>query len=313
MTTSFAIRMEDLTKTYGRGKTRVRAVEHINLEIAAGQVFGFLGPNGAGKTTTIRMLMDLIRPTTGKVEIFGINARTPGALRRVGALVEGPAFYGYLSARNNLEILARTANDYRPARIQMLFELVGLSANATRRVGDYSQGMKQRLGIATALLGDPDLVILDEPTNGLDPAGIQEIRTLIRDLAARQGKTVFLSSHLLSEVEQICDRIAIINHGEIICEGPVAGLLAKGKSSLRVLTSPLEKAEGILAARWAVEREEDPLVQAVWLVVDAPADESAEVVRLLVEGGVKVLQAVRRRQTLEEYFMLATEKEDPHA
>jgi ABC-2 type transport system ATP-binding protein len=305
--------MEDLTKTYGRGKTCVRAVEHINLEIPAGQVYGFLGPNGAGKTTTIRMLMDLIRPTAGKVEIFGRDARASGALRRAGALVENPAFYGYMNARQNLEILARTANDYRPARIQAMLDLVGLAARAGHRVGEYSQGMKQRLGIAAALLGDPDLVILDEPTNGLDPAGMQEIRALIRDLAARQGKTVFLSSHLLSEVEQICDRVAIIDRGEIIREGPVAGLLAKGKSSLRVLTSPLEKAEGILAGRWAVEREEDPAGQAVWLVVDAPVGEGAEVVRLLVTGGVEVHQAVRRRQTLEEYFMLATGGEDQHA
>jgi ABC-2 type transport system ATP-binding protein len=310
---SLPIRMDDLTKTYGRGTTSVRAVEHINLEIPPGQVFGFLGPNGAGKTTTIRMLMDLIRPTAGRVEIFGRDARAFGALRRAGALVENPAFYGYMNARRNLEILARTADDYRPARIQSLLALVGLAARAGQRVGEYSQGMKQRLGIAAALLGDPDLVILDEPTNGLDPAGIQEIRSLIRDLAARQGKTVFLSSHLLSEVEQICDRVAIINRGEIIRAGPVAALLGEGKSRLRVLAAPLEKAEGILAARWTVEREEDPALQAVWLVVDAPADEGAEVLRLLVAGGVDVHQAVRRRQTLEEYFMLATGGENADA
>jgi ABC-2 type transport system ATP-binding protein len=202
---SIPIRTENLSKTYGRGTHRVQAVMDLPLEVTAGQVYGFLGPNGAGKTTTIRMMMSLIRPSAGRVEIFGRDAREVGALRRVGALVEGPAFYDYLSARGNLEILARTAGAFRPERVREVLALVGLEHRADQRVGEYSQGMKQRLGIAVALLGDPDLVILDEPTNGLDPAGMQEIRGLIRDLAVRQGKTVFLSSHLLGEVEQVCD------------------------------------------------------------------------------------------------------------
>ena len=208
-----AIQTENLSKTYGRGKNAVAAVKGLNLAVSPGQVYGFLGPNGAGKTTTIRMLLDLIRPSGGKAEIFGRDVRDAGSLRRVGGLVEGPAFYGYLSGYNNLEVLARTANDYRQERIRSLLDQVGLGSRVKTPAGSYSLGMKQCLGVAAALLGDPDLLLLDEPTNGLDPAGIQEMRGFIRHLAKEQGKTVFLSSHLLNEVEQTCDRVAIIHHG----------------------------------------------------------------------------------------------------
>jgi ABC-2 type transport system ATP-binding protein len=308
-----AIRFFDLTKTYGKGKSRLIAVSHLQLEITPGQVYGFLGPNGAGKTTTIRMLMGLVRSSGGRVEVFGCDSRASGALRRVGALVEGPAFYGYLTARRNLEILARTADDFRPDRIRTLLEQVGLKDAADRRVGEYSLGMKQRLGLAAALLGDPDLVVLDEPTNGLDPSGIQEMRLFIRSLAADFGKTVFLSSHLLSEVEQICDRVAILQRGEVIREGPVADLLAEGKSRLRLQVSPLEKAEEVLSGRWRTMREEGSAENGFWLIVEAPAADGAEMVRLLVTAGVDVHQAVVLRQSLEEYFMLATREGGTHA
>jgi ABC-2 type transport system ATP-binding protein len=298
--------MEDLSKTYGRGSRSVPAVKHLNLEVETGQVYGFLGPNGAGKTTTIRMLMDLIRPSGGKAEILGRNVRAPGALKRVDALVEGPAFYGYLSGQDNLVVLARTANDYKPERIQALLEQVGLAARARQPVSGYSSGMKQRLGIAAALLGDLDLVILDEPTNGLDPAGIQEMRGFIRSLAKDHGKTVFLSSHLLNEVEQICDRVTIIHKGEMIREGPVAGLLADGTSTLRVQVSPMEKAEEVLKERWKVSRESLPLEPDAWLILSAPSQDSPKVVEYLVAHGIQVHQVVTRRQTLEEYFLAAT-------
>jgi ABC-2 type transport system ATP-binding protein len=301
-----AIQMEDLSKTYGRGSKSVPAVKHLNLEVETGQVFGFLGPNGAGKTTTIRMLMDLIRPSGGRAKIFGRSVGAAGALQRVGGLVEGPAFYGYLSGRNNLEVLARTADDYRPQRIQELLEQVGLAARAGQPVGGYSMGMKQRLGVAAALLGDPDLVILDEPTNGLDPAGILEMRGFIRSLAKDRGKTVFLSSHLLNEVEQTCDRVAIIHKGEMIREGSVARLLAENASKLRVQAEPVEKAEQALRERWETSRETTPQEQCPWLVVGAPPRESSQVVELLVQQGVRVHQVVIQRPTLESYFLAAT-------
>jgi ABC-2 type transport system ATP-binding protein len=306
MPNALAIRTDSLTKTFGEGKTSITAVKNLNLEIERGQVYGFLGPNGAGKTTTIRMLMDLIRPSAGRAAIFGRSVRDPGSLRRVGSLVEGPAFYGYLSGRNNLEVLARTADDYRPERIGELLERVGLAARAAQPVSAYSLGMRQRLGIAAALLADPDLVILDEPTNGLDPAGIQEMRRFIRDLAETGGRTVFLSSHLLSEVEQTCDRVAIIHRGGLIREGPVAGLLAESAAQVRIQAEPLEPAEQALRERWKVARESAAGESAAWLIVDAPAGESPQAVELLVGRGIRVHQVVVRRQSLEDYFLAAT-------
>ena len=202
---------------------------NLDLEIQPGQVYGFLGPNGAGKTTTIRMLMDLVRPTRGVVRIFGQDThRNSQVLKRVGALVEGASFYSYMSGRDNLVVLAHTANNYCPDRIEFLLEQMELSKSAGQPVSNYSLGMKQRLGIAAALLNDPELVILDEPTNGLDPSGIQAMRSFIRDLAEKDGKTVFLSSHLLHEVEQVCDRVAIIHKGSIVREGIVSELLSGG-------------------------------------------------------------------------------------
>ena len=301
-----AIRTESLTKIFGKGKTSITAVKNVNLEVARGQVYGFLGPNGAGKTTTIRMLMSLIRPSAGRAEIFGRSVREAGALKRVGGLVEGPAFYGYLSGRNNLEVLARTADDYRPERIRDLLEQVGLAGRAAQPVSGYSLGMKQRLGVAAALLGDPDLVVLDEPTNGLDPAGIQEMRGFIRGLAGDRGKTVFISSHLLNEVEQTCDRVAIIHKGEMIREGPVAGLLAESASNLKIQAAPLEQAEQALRERWAISRESIPGDTVPWLVVAAPPEESPQVVEFLVGHGIRVHQVVIQRQTLESYFLAAT-------
>jgi ABC-2 type transport system ATP-binding protein len=301
-----AIRTESLTKTFGKGKTAIAAVKNLNLEVERGQVYGFLGPNGAGKTTTIRMLMSLIRPSAGRAEINGRNVREAGSLSKVGGLVEGPAFYGYLSGRNNLEVLARTADDYRPERIRKLLEQVGLAARADQPVSNYSLGMKQRLGVAAALLGDPELVVLDEPTNGLDPAGIQEMRGFIRGLAGERGKTVFISSHLLNEVEQTCDRVAIIQKGEMIREGPVAGLLAESASNLRIQAAPLEQAEQALRERWEISRESIPGDAVPWLLVGAPPGESPLVVEFLVGRGIRVHQVVIQRQTLESYFLAAT-------
>lgn len=298
-----AIRVDDLSKTFGRGKKRVEAVRRLTLDVKPGQVYGFLGPNGAGKTTTIRMLLDLIYPTQGSVTLYGRPVRADhGVLRRVGAIVEGAAFYPFLTARRNLEVLARTANDYDPQRIDALLEQVGLAEHAEQRVKGYSTGMKQRLGLAAALLGDPDLLILDEPTNGLDPAGIQEVRLFLRDLVDRQGKTVFFSSHILSEVEQVCDRVAIINKGQLVREGAVADLLSD-QTTLRVEAAPLDRAAALLRERWPVT------MNGTSLSVRAARQDAPHIVRRLVEDSVEVFAVSGERQTLEEYFLAVTQEE----
>ncbi|MBN1669329.1 MAG: ABC transporter ATP-binding protein [Anaerolineales bacterium] len=295
-----AIQLQDLSKTFGRGEKSVQAVCNLNLEIGTGQVYGFLGPNGAGKTTTIRMIMTLIRPSHGRVYLYGQDVQQHSeVLKRVGALVEGPAFYGYLSGRENLEVLARTANNYHPQQITSLLQQVGLANGARREVGHYSLGMKQRLGIAAALLSDPELIIFDEPTNGLDPAGIKEMRQFIRSLASQQGKTVFLSSHMLNEVEQTCDRVAIIHQGQLVREGAVTDLLAE-ETKLRIQASPLDKALEVLQGYWGVS------VSAEWLVVNAAAGDSPDIIKRLVEQNISVYQVVVERQSLEDYFMTVT-------
>ncbi len=294
-----AIRIDNLVKTFGslHKRKRIQAVKGISFDVPAGTVYGFLGPNGAGKTTTIRMLLDLIHPTRGDAYIFGQHVHQHHTvLRRVGAIVEGAMFYNFLTARRNLEVLARTGDHYDGRRIDSLLEQVGLTARAGQRVKGYSTGMKQRLGLAAALLNDPDLLILDEPTNGLDPSGMHEIREFIRDLADRQGKTVFLSSHLLGEIEQICDRVAIINQGEIVREGAVKDLLA-GKANLHVEAEPLEQAAALLQERWPVTAVNGGLD------ITAAREEMPHIVRRLVEGGVDVYQVTGQRQTLEDYFL----------
>jgi ABC-type multidrug transport system ATPase subunit len=219
------LELVDLSKTYGRGGRSVRAVSNVSLTVGPGEVYGFLGPNGAGKSTTIRMLLGLITPTGGEARLFGQPVSSdPNLLKRVGSLVDGGNFYPFLSGRRNLEVLARTQNDGHD-RIDHLLELVGLAGDGGRKVKGYSTGMRQRLGVAAALLNDPDIVILDEPANGLDAAGIQEMRVLIRMLAEERGKSIFLSSHLLHEVQQLCDRVAIVNKGSVVHEATIADLL----------------------------------------------------------------------------------------
>ena len=301
MDETIAIQFQDLSKTFGRGDKKIQAVRRLDLEIRAGQVYGLLGPNGAGKTTTIRMIMALIRPSHGRVFVKGRDVQQdPGALQKVGALVEGAAFYGYMSGRENLEVLAHTANAYQPEQITDLLQQVGLASSAQRKVSTYSMGMKQRLGIAAALLSDPDLVILDEPTNGLDPAGMQEMRQFICSLESQRGKTVCLSSHLLNEVEQICERVAIIHEGQLVREGAVADLVAE-KTSLRIQATPLAKAVDVLHGHWNVSTSDD------WLTVDAASGDGPDIVKRLVAHDIGVYQVVVERQSLEEYFMAVTQ------
>ncbi|MEJ2013011.1 MAG: ABC transporter ATP-binding protein [Anaerolineales bacterium] len=300
-----AIETVCLSKTFGRGERTVQAVVDLDLSVPSGQVFGFLGPNGAGKSTTIRMLMDLIRPTAGQAMFFGQSVRDLNARRRAGALVEGAVFYPFMTARDNLAVLGRSAHDYQPERIEELLETVGLADRAGQRVSGFSTGMKQRLGLAAALLSDPDLLILDEPTNGLDPAGIQEMRGCIRDLAREHGKTVFLSSHLLNEVEQVCDRVAIIHRGRLLREGPVGELLGGDLHELQLQVHPLQAALEALAPDRKAERLERGSALP-WLRVEADARQAPAVVARMVQHGVEVHQVIQRRQTLEDFFISIT-------
>jgi ABC-2 type transport system ATP-binding protein len=296
------IELANLSKTYGRAGKGVAAVRDVSLSVGAGEVYGFLGPNGAGKSTTIRMLLGLISPSAGEARLFGEDlARNPHVLKRVGSLVDGGAFYPFLSGRRNLEVLARTHGG-GGERIDGLLEQVGLAGDAKRKVKGYSTGMRQRLGVAAALLNDPDVVILDEPVNGLDAAGIQEMRALIRGLAADRGKTVFLSSHLLHEVQQVCDRIAIISKGQVVREATVADLLRQD-DGLRIEAAPLEIAEAALASRWVVERSGDALI------VRATRAEAPEVARRLVGAGAELFQLVPEQRNLEEVFLSITQPE----
>ena len=302
---TIAIRVSGLHKQFGRGKRQVKAVQNLDFEVKAGQVYGFLGPNGAGKTTTIRMLLDLIRPTTGTVTLFGKSVQqNPDVLKRVGALVEGATFYPYLTGRKNLEVLARSGGYYDPKRIQSILEQVGMDDRADRRTKGYSTGMKQRMGLAATLLNNPDLIILDEPTNGLDPAGIQEMRLFIRELADKQGKTIFLSSHMLNEIEQVCDRVAIINKGKLVREGFVRDLLSE-QAQLVVEATPLDKAQAILSPHWTLHTN-----GGVHVTVEAQREDVPTIIRKLVENDIKVYEVAAQRQSLEEYFLAVTQEED---
>lgn len=289
----------DLTKDY-RGR---RAVDHLNLEVRRGDVFGFLGPNGAGKSTTMRMLLGLIRPTAGRAELFGhcVQQEKHWALRQVGAVVETPAFYEFLSARENLYLFSRLSGPVQASQIEATLERVGLRDRAHEKVRTFSHGMKQRLGIAQALLPQPHLILLDEPTSGLDPPGMKEIRDLLVDLAQNQGMTVFLSSHLLNEVEQICNRVAIIHLGRLLIQGEIGELLHQGERRYEATVSDLEQALEVL-------REHRGILEVVpngsKLYIQTQEDVSAgDLNAFLVSRGVQVSGLQRFRRSLEEYFM----------
>jgi ABC-2 type transport system ATP-binding protein len=270
------------------------------MGVRRGEVYGFLGPNGAGKTTTLRMLLGLARPFSGAATVLDARPGSSQALGRTGAMVEAPGLYPFLSGRDNLRVLARHAG--APAgRVPFVLEQVGLADRADRRFGTYSQGMKQRLGVATALLKDPELLILDEPTTGLDPAGIAEMRGFIRDLG-RQGRPVLLSSHQMAEVEQICDRVGVLSHGTLIREGTVEELRGRDRGLL-VRAQPLERAAQLVAAL--------PEVQAVTaadgaLRLDADAKAAPVVTRALVHAGLEVFELRPRQASLEEVFLQLT-------
>jgi ABC-2 type transport system ATP-binding protein len=299
-TPKLAIHTRQLTKTYGPRN----AVNGVNLEVPVGVVAGFVGPNGAGKTTTIRMLLALIKPTSGNVEVLGVSSSDPsGYLPRVGALIEGPAFYPTMSARRNLEILAALGGiDKR--RIDPLLAQVGLEGRERDAVKTYSLGMRQRLGIAAALLPNPSLLILDEPTNGLDPAGIQEIRQLIRQLRD-QGVTILISSHLLAEVEQIADWIILLNHGEVVYQGWMDALLESRQGAL-IVSAATDDELRIAAAVASSHQYESELADGSLRIL-APADFARTLNKESMAAGAVLTELTVDRTSLEETFFSLTE------
>jgi ABC-2 type transport system ATP-binding protein len=295
---------EHLTKRFGDRE----AVSDVSFEVHAGEVFGFLGPNGAGKTTTIRMLVGLARPDRGHVRIRGLDLAHDfrRAMGHVGCIVESPDLYRYLTGRENLVHFSRMLPDGAKGRIPELASLVALTERLDDRVSTYSLGMRQRLGIAQALLGNPDVLILDEPANGLDPAGIREIRRLVRRLSAERGIAVFVSSHLLSEVEQTCDRVAIIHRGRTLATGPVRELVDRVASDgLRLIVRPVRKAAEVLAAFGPAEVAGNADGEGE---VDAriPKESVPAALHALAAAGVDVFAVERSLASLEEVFLEVT-------
>ncbi|HHP9139202.1 TPA: ABC transporter ATP-binding protein [Listeria monocytogenes] len=275
-------------------------IKGISFEVMPGEVFGFLGPNGAGKTTTIRMIVGLIKPTSGTILIGGKDIRKnfTEAMRGLGSIVENPEFYSFLTGQENLAYFARMDSSIKKERLQEVTELVGLEKRINDRVSTYSLGMRQRLGIAQALLSNPKLLILDEPTNGLDPSGIHEMRDFIRALARNEGISVLVSSHLLSEIELLCDRVAIMTDGTIIKTDQVAHLLSS-RAQLRWRVTPIEQAKAFLESVTEVEVDGEYLVTAM-------NEESAEWNEQLVAKGIKVHEIDKRKPSLEDLFLELT-------
>ncbi|MGI6206574.1 MAG: ABC transporter ATP-binding protein [Anaerolineae bacterium] len=296
--------IRELRKTFGP----LKAVDGISLSVQPAEVFGFLGPNGAGKTTTIGMLLGLIHPTAGEIRLFGerVSPSRTRALSRVGALVGSPAIVPYLSARRNLELLARLHPGVTDERIAEVLAQVGLSGAADRAAGRYSTGMKQRLGLAMALLHRPELLILDEPTNGMDPAGMRDVRTLLRQLAS-EGMTVFLSSHLLHEVEQVCDRVAVLNRGRVVAQGSVEDLM-NSQEVVKVQVTAPEPAAQALRTLPGVSA-----VQGNGRYVQVSGVPAESVVRHLTAHGIVPAEVTTSRPDLESLFLDLTQQSDEAA
>lgn len=294
------LHLQNLTKKYGERL----AVNNLSLDIHRGDIFGFLGPNGAGKTTTIRMLFGLITPTSGSVAILGKSLKTERAqiLPRVGALIETPALYLYMSGRDNLRAVASSLGGVPNARIDTVLDIVGLQGRQKDRVRTYSLGMKQRLGVAIALLQDPEILVLDEPANGLDPAGIVEMRDLMHNLSA-EGKTVFISSHILSEVQQICTRVAIISQGKLITETTIEELLrGEGKFSVRVENTP----EALFLIKQESWGKEAVLDENNMIITSAPNNRGRDLNLFLVKAGFAPDGISETTQDLEKIFLELT-------
>jgi len=297
------LRTVNLCKNFGK----LEAVKNLNLELRRGEVFGFLGPNGAGKSTTVGMILGLIQPTSGSIELFGKKQESSrwSALRRIGAIIEEPAFYPYLSGWDNLKVLATSIGGIPENRIAEVLERVNLLDRAKDAYGRYSMGMKQRLGIASTLLRDPELIILDEPTNGLDPAGTREIRDLIPRLA-HERRTILLCSHLLHEVELTCNRVAIIKQGTVIANAPLKELLSQG-NQLQIRVDRMEETAEILKALpWvtSLKKEGD------YLVIGVPPNSGSSINRILAEKGIFASELIQRTSSLENVFLQLTGEEN---
>jgi ABC-2 type transport system ATP-binding protein len=299
-----AKKTETILRTTGLGKRfgQLEAVKNLNLELHRGEVFGFLGPNGAGKSTTVGMILGLIKPTTGSIELFGRNFEDNrwAALRRIGAVIEEPAFYPYLSGWNNLKALAKSIGGIPDSKIEEVLVRVNLRDRANDKYSHYSMGMKQRLGIASTLLRDPELIILDEPANGLDPAGTKEVRDLIPQLA-HESRTVMLCSHLLHEVEMVCDRVSIIKKGVMIANAPIDELLTRGQLRIRV-PDPGQAAAVLSSVPWikSVKQENG------YLTIDAPQDSAAKVNQALAEQHIYASELTTINVSLESVFLELT-------
>ena len=296
------VRTEHLTKHYGK----LVAVDDLNLEVRRGQIFGFLGPNGAGKTTTMCMMLGLIAPTSGNIEIFGLSVKSNLAdiLGKIGAVMESPGFYPYLSGWDNLRVFARISRNVTDNRMKEVLNLVDLADRAKDKFSGYSQGMKQRLAIACALLHDPEFIIFDEPTSGLDPAGMKEIRELLIRLG-QEGKTIFLNSHLLHEVELVCNHVAIIKEGKVIASGAPNDLIKHG-DTLQIRVTDIDKAVALLNEEdWvsSITREGD------LLILKAPTERATDISALLAKNGVFVSEMKAREDSLESIFLELTEEE----
>ena len=301
MSANTVLRAQHLKKYY----RKVRAVEDVSFEVRQGEIFGFLGPNGAGKTTTIGMALGLIYPTAGEVTLFGerVTPMHNTALRRVGTLMGTPSLMQPISIRKHLSMLARLYPSVTPQRIDEVLDIVGLHAAANRAARKLSTGMKQRLGLALALLPSPELLILDEPTNGMDPAGMHEMRTLLRDLAT-QGTTILLSSHLLHEIEQICQRVAIIRQGQVVAEGEVASLLRTAGDAVRVRTADPDRAQQLLR-----ELATDTYsLQRIGDYIEVRRVPTERVVEHLVHNGLTPTEVLPQRQDLEHVFLELTQE-----
>ena len=295
----FVIQTDGLTKRY----KNVVAVDDLSLEIRQGRVYGLLGPNGSGKTTTMGLLLGLLTPTSGTFRLFGSTHGHEESLRRVGAIIESPSFYPYLSGFQNLRYFQMISGGRSEEELEILIDRVGLAGRGDDLFRTYSSGMKQRLGIAYALLGDPDIVFLDEPTNGLDPEGMIEVRELIKSLGDG-NRTVLLSSHLLHEVEQVCDSVTIISKGRLIVQGEVSQLVATvGSEQVCIKTTDNSKARQILSA---LEWVEGISIREDSLLVTTSIERSAELTAALADAGVYVAEMMPVRTSLEEYFLEVT-------
>jgi len=294
--------LEDLCKRFGR----IRAVEHLSLEVPPGRMSGFLGPNGAGKSTTLYMIPRLVHPTGGRIGIFGVDLRQDfkQALRSVGVMVEVPAFYEYLSGRRNLQLAARVLGGVTARDIDEILERIGLAGRQYDKVRTYSQGMKQRLGIGRALLGRPRLLVLDEPTNSMDPEGTREILGFLQDRVRSDGLTVFISSHLLHEVEEYCDTVFVIDKGRLVASGDVREILKPHERIIRTTFAGQAPDPRTLLADERIKRVES--ISSDTLEIMLAAEDSAWLNQHLLQAGFRVAAITPRQKTLKEFFLSIT-------